>query len=93
MRATLERHPATRLGKLMRAASIAKVVAKVLSCIGKYWKGIEKVVAKVLSCIAKVLDRYGKGIAKVVARVNNASIGGIGKIQLIFSYASSSSTS
>ena len=35
MRATLERHPATRLGKLMRAASIAKVVAKVLSCIGK----------------------------------------------------------
>ena len=29
MRATLEKHPATRLGKLMRAASIAKVVAKI----------------------------------------------------------------
>ena len=29
MRATLEKHPATRLGKLMRAASIAKVVANI----------------------------------------------------------------
>ena len=34
MRATLEKHPATRLGKLMRAASIAKVVAKIAN-IGK----------------------------------------------------------
>ena len=30
MRATLEKHPATRLGKLMRAASIAKVLLPVL---------------------------------------------------------------
>ena len=33
MRATLEKHPATRLGKLMRAASIAKVVLSSIATI------------------------------------------------------------
>ena len=33
MRATLEKHPATRLGKLMRAASIAKVLLPVLAVL------------------------------------------------------------